>query len=56
MLAADNIELVWDMDAAYVRRVAALGRRMLDLGLIDREPDYAALIDLQFVQRRKQGP
>lgn len=56
VLAADNIELVWDMDEAYVRRVAALGRRMHDLGLIDREPDYAALVDLQFVQRRKQGP
>lgn len=55
-LAAPNMELAWDMDEAFVRRVAALGKRMLALGVIEREPDYEALVDLRFVRAYKQGP
>lgn len=47
--AASNMELTWDMDAAFLRRLAALGARMKALGLIAREPDYAALVDTRFV-------
>lgn len=47
--AAGNMELAWDMDETFVRRLAALGARMKALGLIDREPDYAALADARFV-------
>lgn len=47
--AASNMELTWDMDASFLRRLAALGARMKALGLIAREPDYAALVDTRFV-------
>ncbi|WP_045220953.1 ABC transporter substrate-binding protein [Desulfonatronum thioautotrophicum] len=49
-IATKNIELAWDMDERFVGQVAALGARMLELGLIDREPDYNALIDYRFVR------
>ncbi|MCB2227934.1 MAG: ABC transporter substrate-binding protein [Desulfarculaceae bacterium] len=51
--AAPNMELAWDMDAEFVRRVATLGGRMKALGIIKREPDYNKLIDLSFVERIK---
>lgn len=44
-----NMDLVWDMDDVFVNRVKALGKRMLDLGMIQKEPDYDALIDRTFV-------
>ncbi len=47
--AAGNMELTWDMDGPFARRLAALGARMKALGMIDREPDYAALVDDRFV-------
>lgn len=47
--AAPNMELTWDMDASFLRRLVALGARMKALGLITREPDYAALVDTRFV-------
>jgi len=49
--AAPNMALVWDMDREFKRRVQALGLRMKSLGLIQREPDYDALIDLRFVEK-----
>lgn len=50
-LAAGNMELAWRMDAAFVERVKALGARMQELRLIERQPDYDRLIDLRFVNR-----
>jgi NitT/TauT family transport system substrate-binding protein len=50
-IAAANMELAWAMDQAFIRQVAALGARMLELGFIDREPDYERLIDLRFVRQ-----
>ena len=49
--AASNMELAWNMDAAFIRQVKALGARMQALGVIDRQPDYDRLIDRQFVGR-----
>jgi NitT/TauT family transport system substrate-binding protein len=49
--AAANMELAWKMDAHFVQQVKALGERMQELGIIDRQPDYNRLIDLQFVGR-----
>lgn len=49
--AATNIELAWDMDEAFVRRVKALGERMHGLGMIRSQPDYEQLIDRSFVQK-----
>lgn len=55
-LAAPNMELTWDMDEDFLGRVKALGKRMLDLGVIEAEPDYHSLVDRSFVSRYKQGP
>lgn len=54
-MASENMELAWDMDQAFVGRVAALGGRMKALGIIEREPDYAGLVDLAFVRRATAG-
>jgi NitT/TauT family transport system substrate-binding protein len=45
------MELAWDMDSAFVARAKALGARMQALNVIQRQPDYNALFDLQFVQK-----
>jgi NitT/TauT family transport system substrate-binding protein len=50
-LAAENMELAWRMDAVFVGQVKALGERMHQLGLIERQPDYDRLIDLRFVEQ-----
>jgi hypothetical protein len=49
------MELAWDMDEAFQKKVAALGGRMKALGIISQEPDYGKLIDLRFVRQVKQG-
>lgn len=49
--AADNMELAWHMDAAFVKRAKALGKRMEALGMIARQPDYENLFDLSIVKR-----
>jgi len=52
--AAHNMELAWQMDDAFVARARELGRRMLALKVIERQPDYNALFDLRFVKRVRQ--
>jgi NitT/TauT family transport system substrate-binding protein len=52
--AAPNMELAWDMDEAFVRRVEALGERMHALGVIERAPDCRRLIELRFVDKVRQ--
>ncbi len=47
--AARNMELAWDMDDVFLRRLAALGARMKALGMIEQEPDYDRLVDRRFV-------
>lgn len=47
--SAKNIELAWDMDDVFVRRLSALGARMKALGIIRKEPDYNSLVDRSFV-------
>ena len=51
--AAANMELAWEMDEAFVQRAKALGARMQALRMIERQPDYDRLFDLQFVKRVK---
>jgi NitT/TauT family transport system substrate-binding protein len=51
--AAPNMELAWEMDAAFVEQVKALGERMESLGLIQQQPDYDRLFDLSFVEKLK---
>ncbi len=55
-LAIPNMELIWDMDEDFLGRVKALGQRMLDLGIIEVEPDYDSLVDRGFVSRYRQEP
>jgi len=51
--AAPNMELAWEIDAAFIGKVRALGTRMQALGMIDRQPDYDRLFDLSFVRRAR---
>jgi NitT/TauT family transport system substrate-binding protein len=51
--AASNMELAWDINEVFIRKVKALGARMEALGMIRRQPDYEQLIDLSFVSRVK---
>jgi NitT/TauT family transport system substrate-binding protein len=51
--AAPNMELAWEIDKDFIDRTAALGRRMQDLGVIERQPDYEKLFDLRFVQKAR---
>ncbi len=53
--ASHNMELAWDMDESFVRKAGALGERMLELGVIEREPDYEKLFDLRFVKKVKNN-
>lgn len=49
--AAPNMELAWQMDAAFVARAKALGARMQALKVIQRQPDFDRLFDLRFVRQ-----
>lgn len=53
--AADNMELVWDMDDTFVKQLSALGKRMQELGIIKKEPDYNTLVDRRFVDALREG-
>jgi len=53
--AAPNMELAWHMDEAFVAKARALGQRMQDLGVIDRQPDYEKLFDLSFVKQVRKS-
>jgi NitT/TauT family transport system substrate-binding protein len=48
-LAKNNIKLSWLINADFIKKTKALGRRMLALGIIEREPDYDKMFDLSFV-------
>ncbi|HOV88054.1 MAG TPA: NrtA/SsuA/CpmA family ABC transporter substrate-binding protein [Syntrophobacteraceae bacterium] len=52
--AAENIELTWEMDESYVQKARALGRRMQEFGIIEKQPDYAALFHQGFVTRARE--
>ena len=49
------MELVWDMDDTFMKQLSALGKRMLELGIIKKEPDYNALVDRRFVDALREG-
>jgi NitT/TauT family transport system substrate-binding protein len=51
--AAPNMELAWEMGPSFVKRAKALGARMQALNIIERQPDYNKLFDLQFVKKVK---
>lgn len=53
--AAENMELAWEMDEAFIQKTRALGKRMQALGVIEKQPDYEKLFDLTFVTRVKES-
>ncbi|MEG6503634.1 MULTISPECIES: ABC transporter substrate-binding protein [unclassified Desulfovibrio] len=53
--SAENMELAWDMDDAFMLRLTALGARMKELGIIAQEPDYGTLVDRSFVDALRAG-
>jgi NitT/TauT family transport system substrate-binding protein len=53
-IAADNMELAWDMDEAYVQQAENLAERMKELGMISEIPDMDVLFDLSFVEQARQ--
>lgn len=49
--ASSNMQLAWQMDEAFVRKARALGKRMQELGVIKKQPDFASLFNLDFVRK-----
>jgi NitT/TauT family transport system substrate-binding protein len=54
--AAPNMQLAWSMDDDFIRKAKVLGERMQALGVIDHQPDYDRLFDLQFVEKVSLAP
>lgn len=52
-ISADNIEICWDIDDAYIQNVENLAQRMLELGMIEKVPDIRAMFDLSFIENYK---
>lgn len=52
-VSAENIEICWDIDEAYIECVKNLAEQMLELGMIDHIPDIEAMFDLSFIEAYK---
>ncbi|HYC38661.1 MAG TPA: ABC transporter substrate-binding protein [Usitatibacter sp.] len=50
-----NVGIGWELSDEYVASFKAMGKALLDLKIIDREPDYAAMIDQRFYKVAKAG-
>lgn len=48
--SADNIELCWQIDEAYIEHTERLAEQMQALGLIDTVPDIQDMFDLSFLE------
>lgn len=53
-IAADNMELAWEMDENYVRQSENLAVQMKELGMIKEVPDMDALFDRSFVEQARK--
>jgi NitT/TauT family transport system substrate-binding protein len=53
--AARNIDLCWDMDATFIAQVKRLGAEMLELGMIERLPDWDSLLCTRYVDELRQS-
>jgi NitT/TauT family transport system substrate-binding protein len=53
--ASSNMELAWEMDDDFVKKTRTLGRRMQELKVIEKQPNYERLFDLSFVKKIKQS-
>ncbi len=54
-ISADNIELCWDIDDAFIQNTKKLAQKMLDLGIITNMPDIDSLFDLTFLENAKKN-
>lgn len=53
-VAADNIQLFWEIDEDYLSSVEQLAQRMLEQGLITEIPDIDSMFDLSFIENVKK--
>lgn len=52
-IAADNMELAWDVTPEMIEQTKRLAERMKELGLITEVPDVEAMFDLSFLEHAK---
>jgi len=54
-IAADNMELTWDIDERHIAQTKKLAERMKELGVITEVPDIDKLFDVSFVRQAAQA-
>jgi NitT/TauT family transport system substrate-binding protein len=50
-----NVGIGWELSDEYVASFKAMGKALLELKIIEREPDYASMIDQRFYHVAKSG-
>lgn len=50
-----NVGIGWELSDEYVDSFKAMGKALRELKIIDREPDYASMIDQRFYKVAKAG-
>ena len=50
-----NVGIGWELSDEYVASFKAMGKALLELKIIEREPDYNAMIDQRFYKVAKSG-
>ncbi len=50
-----NIGIGWELSDEYVSSFKAMGKALLDLKIIEKQPDYAGMIDQRFYKVAKGG-
>lgn len=50
-----NVGIGWELSDEYVASFKAMGKALQELKIIEREPDYAAMIDQRFYKVAKAG-
>ena len=50
-----NVGIGWELSDEYVASFKAMGKALLELKIIEREPDYTAMIDQRFYKVAKSG-
>lgn len=53
-IAADNMELAWDMSDEFIEQAKKLAEKMLELGMINKLPDVEDLFDTSFIEQAKK--
>ena len=50
-----NVGIGWELSDEYVASFKAMGKALLELKIIEREPDYTAMIDQRFSKTARAG-